>query len=237
MLQNSPLISVVIPAYNEEKYIRDSLESLKKQTFTNFEIIVTNNNSSDKTAEIARKFGAEVVLEKEQGYVFALNTGLKSARGEIIAVTDADTIVPSHWLASITRAFEDPQVAAVTGPLKHKTKSVVIDEVAFFLYCLFLRINFLVGKPHMSGPSMAIRKSVFEKIGGLNIKYQISADVELGLQARKYGKVLLIQDLTVLASPRRWKNGIINEFLRYTQAYFAAVWFGIPPHGRQKPVR
>ena len=67
MKNGSPAISVVIPAFNEEKYLPACLEALKKQTFKNYELIVVDNNSTDKTAQIAKKFGARVVKEKKQG--------------------------------------------------------------------------------------------------------------------------------------------------------------------------
>jgi len=91
MKNGPPIISVIIPAANEEKTLPFCLASLKKQTFSNFEVIVIDNNSTDKTAAVAQKFGAKVVSEKKQGIIYARERGFQEAKGEIIARTDADT--------------------------------------------------------------------------------------------------------------------------------------------------
>jgi glycosyltransferase involved in cell wall biosynthesis len=72
-----PAISVIIPAFNEEEFLGNCLLSLKKQDFKDFEIIVVDNNSTDKTGEIAKKFGVILVSEKNQGVAFARNIGVQ----------------------------------------------------------------------------------------------------------------------------------------------------------------
>src|SRR3989344_2814273 len=97
-------ISVVIPAYNEEKYIAKTLKSLINQDFPRelFEIIVVNNGSTDKTHQVAEKFGVKVIrYNKVQGVSAARDVGSRIAEGEIIAGTDAYTVVPRHWLKTI----------------------------------------------------------------------------------------------------------------------------------------
>lgn len=95
-MKKRPAVSVVIPAYNEERYLAACLTSLQKQTLKNFETIVVDNNSTDKTAEIARRFGAKVVKELKQGIIPARERGFREAKAEIIARTDADTIVAPY---------------------------------------------------------------------------------------------------------------------------------------------
>ena len=115
---NKPEISVVIPAYNEAKYLPKCLESIIKQTFNNYEIIVVDNNSTDNTAWIARSFGARVVKEKIQGMIPARERGFREAKAEIIARTDADTVVTKDWLEKIFRTFQtNPEVIALSGPI------------------------------------------------------------------------------------------------------------------------
>src|SRR5688572_27853971 len=115
--EDMPFMSVVIPAYNEEHYLSGCLESLQKQTYRRdrFEIVLADNNSKDKTAEIGRKYGAKVIKVRKQGHVFALRAGIESAKGEIVAATDADTIVSPNWLELIEKVFRDKEVVAVTG--------------------------------------------------------------------------------------------------------------------------
>jgi len=94
-----PIISIIVPAYNEEKYLPKCLWALTHQDFKlPYEIIVVDNNSADKTKKIAKKFGARVVFEKKKGLLKARDKGIKSARAELIAITDADTLVPKFSL-------------------------------------------------------------------------------------------------------------------------------------------
>ncbi|HEX8932548.1 MAG TPA: glycosyltransferase family A protein, partial [Patescibacteria group bacterium] len=98
-------ISVIIPAYNEEKYIGACIESLLKQNRLPDEIIVVNNNSTDQTAAIASQYPVKVINEKEQGITPARNRGLNEAQYDIIARTDADTILPPDWIEKIKKHF------------------------------------------------------------------------------------------------------------------------------------
>jgi len=88
MTHNRKRVSVVIPAYNEEKNISKIVKDFFKPYVD--EIIVVDNNSTDKTAALARKAGAKVILEKKQGYGFAIRRGLKEAKGDVIIITESD---------------------------------------------------------------------------------------------------------------------------------------------------
>ncbi len=94
------MITVIIPAYNEEAAIKDTLLEVKKALDSlkaySTEIIVVNNNSTDQTGEIARKEGATVLFEKQQGYGYAYKKGLREAKGDIIITGDADGSYPFY---------------------------------------------------------------------------------------------------------------------------------------------
>ncbi|MEK7165261.1 MAG: glycosyltransferase family A protein, partial [Patescibacteria group bacterium] len=109
-MQRSPAISIVVPAYNEEKLIGRCLASLKNQDFSGlYEIIVVNNNSVDKTEEIARTFNVRVITESMQSVVAARDRGLRAARGDIVVGADCDCVYPPHWLKTIYAEFADPK--------------------------------------------------------------------------------------------------------------------------------
>jgi len=113
-------ISVVIPAYNEEKYLGRCLRALRNQNYPRscYEVIVVDNGSTDSTAEIARSCGARVVREGVKGVAWARQRGALAAMGEVIAFTDADTIVLPHWLARIAAHFTaDPTLGGLYGPV------------------------------------------------------------------------------------------------------------------------
>jgi len=102
------LISVIIPAYNSEKTLEQCLKSVLSQTEINFEVIVVDNNSTDKTKEIINHFckidkRVRYVFEPKKGRGAARNAGIKLAKGKIIAMTDSDCIVPNNWLKEITK--------------------------------------------------------------------------------------------------------------------------------------
>ena len=111
-------VSIVIPAYNEERYLSLCLESIAAQTTAPYEVIVVDNNSQDATAALARSYPfVRVVSEAQQGIVYARNAGFNAVSGDIIARIDADTILPADWVAQITAFYDQPKHAkyVVTG--------------------------------------------------------------------------------------------------------------------------
>ncbi|OYX56242.1 MAG: glycosyl transferase, partial [Micrococcales bacterium 32-70-13] len=120
-----PTVSIVVPAYNEEQTIRSCVEAALAQTVPAHEIIVVDNRSTDRTAEIvaglqAANPDAPLRLLRqfdEQGLVPTRNLGLDSATGEVIGRIDADSVLEPTWVAEVQKAFADPTVAAATGPV------------------------------------------------------------------------------------------------------------------------
>ncbi len=120
-----PTVSIVIPAYNEEGAIRSCVLAALAQTVPAHEIIVVDNRSTDRTAEIVQQLqaanaDAPIILlsqHDEQGLVPTRNLGLDSATGEVIGRIDADSVLEPTWVAEVQRAFSDETVAAATGPV------------------------------------------------------------------------------------------------------------------------
>ncbi len=233
---SSPTISVVIPAYNEEKYLPKALESIKKQTISPLEIIVADNNSTDNTASIAKTAGAKVVPVKDQGNVYAMKGGMDAAKGDIIAGVDADTVVASDWLEVIRDVFSDDKVVAVTGGIHIKDKSP-FSRINDFLYFIFLQVNFWIGLPHLVGFNFAVRRETYHKIGGMNTSYEMSSDVELGLRLKKYGKVVLVKKMQVAPSMRRWEKGFVKTTIQYMRGYIYTALLRKPVPLKQEVVR
>lgn len=104
LAKGTPNISIVIPAYNEEENIVPTLSSLCNNiTSRSVEIIVVNNNSTDKTEQLVKDCGVTCILEKTQGITPARNAGLSQAKGEVILNADADTIYPKDWIEEMTK--------------------------------------------------------------------------------------------------------------------------------------
>ena len=178
-----------------------------------------------------------MVKEEEQGNTPAVKKGMDSATGEIIANTDADTVVFPDWLATIKKIFEDKKVVAATGSAYVKTGNPLSDFVYRKLYNSFIGFNFLIGKPHMTGFNMIVRKKVYDEIGGIDAAFTMSPDVDLGLRMAKKGKVVFSTKLKAVTSFRRWQTTPLEAFKVYAKGYFWTIWFRKPPPVAQKPVR
>jgi glycosyltransferase involved in cell wall biosynthesis len=206
-----PVISVVIPAYNEERIIATCLQHLKDQVFDQpYEIILANNNSKDRTGAIAEELGAKVLLVTEKGYVHAAIAGIKAAQGEIIAMTDADTRVPRHWLQRIYDTLQArPDLVAVGGPFEFHDGPDGVRRAIRFVNGISPRLMIA----SLSGMNMAFRRSAYDAVGGFNSAINLQADTYLGNQLAKHGKTMLIRDNVVQASGRRYQTAgqIISE--------------------------
>lgn len=221
---DSPFISVVIPAYNEEKFLEKTLLSIANQNYDNFELIVVDNNSKDKTAKISKRFGAKVVYEPRQGVVFARQSGFLEAKGEIIATTDADTILPKDWLSVIAKDFKNNEKLVIYGGLCNLySGSITAKFSAYYLLYPYKYLDrFLSGGWSMAGANFAVRKKAFLRAGGFNTKIKSYEDIELSQRMKRHGETKLNPSLRVETSGRRFKNGliaglrpwVINEVIR-----------------------
>lgn len=119
-LQNKePKGSIFFPAYNEEKYILNTIKSLSEiKTSFPIEILGVNNASSDRTGQIIKECGLKLIEEPKKGLCFARQAGLESAIGKIIFQTDADTMVPSTWVDAHLLAYSDEENVGCVGFLR-----------------------------------------------------------------------------------------------------------------------
>ncbi len=194
---------MIIPAFNEEKTIAQTLESVLKQDFpqNQYEIIVVNNNSTDKTAAIVKKFPSiKLVNEPKRGYVYALTRGAKEARGEVLAFTDADTVVPPDWLSRYQKAYQNQGVVYAGGGANFQPKFGFI-----FLVQEFLNFFGFVTKI-ASGFNFSLRRSTYQKVGGFNPQINFHADTDLVLRAKKEGKAVFLSKNRVTTSSRHYRG-------------------------------
>lgn len=213
-----PIISVVVPAYNEENFVGDCLDCLKAQDFTHpFEIILIDNSSQDKTAEIAQKKKVKVVKESQKGVIFALSTGVKHAQAPLIAFTDADCRPHPQWLSGLYRHFEEnPNLDAVGGVFSFFDGSKLLDFFAWVTRSW----NW-----HLSGGNMSIRKASLERIGGLKPAVNFGFDTELSLRLQKQGTMLIDPQNIMPTSARRFNHNLFKTLFTYlTNDLFLAVF-------------
>lgn len=239
-----PKISVVIPAYNEEKLIARCLQSLKEQTYNkdNFEVIIVDNGSSDTTVKVAKSFGVKVYTYKDhRNPSAARGFGITKVKSKIIAFTDADSVVTSGWLKTIDKLLYNQELVCIGGRVLPDKKTSWIKAV-FSLYDVFFGLSNAIGKPIMGGYNMAMQKDSYEQVGGLDGNLRSGDDFDLVARLReKYGykKVRYIPDLVVYTSIRKQEDPKI--FFRYFSAgllnYVSIILLGKKKTGKSFDVR
>jgi peptidoglycan-N-acetylglucosamine deacetylase len=219
-------ISVVIPAFNEEKQISESLESIKNQDFdSGYEIIVVDNCSKDNTARIAREMGVKVVNCERKGVSYARQAGAEAASGEIIVQADADTIYPEWWLRRIQKQFDmHPKAIAVAGTFIYKTPPWWA-WVEYFLRAFFNLLSaFAFRRPYIiSGANFAFKKSALIMIGGYDQNTYSSDQFNISTRLSKVGKIVYDRKSWCKTSNRsvaKPLHAIIVAFVR-NLSYFA----------------
>jgi cellulose synthase/poly-beta-1,6-N-acetylglucosamine synthase-like glycosyltransferase len=168
-----PLVSVIVPFRNEEKNLKRLLASLQAQTYANFEIILIDDHSHDRSSEIATESGIvnlNVVKNKGEGKKNAITTGIQAAKGSLIVTTDADCILPDRWLSEIHLYFMDEQVKLVFGGVRiHPDKNFfsILQSIEFASLIGSGAATAALGFPTMcNGANLAYRKSAFEQVNG-----------------------------------------------------------------------
>ncbi len=119
-MTNFPFVTVLIPVYNGEAMLPTLLESLSRLEYPRdqLEIIIVNNNSTDRTADLLAVTGHTILLEAQPGAGTARNRGIQAATGEFIACTDSDCVVTPNWIQDLLDGFDDPNIGAVAGTIQ-----------------------------------------------------------------------------------------------------------------------
>ncbi len=187
-----PSVSIIIPAYNEEEHILETINSLKKLSYPRnlIEIIVIDDGSTDKTAEIANLTGVTVLKKENAGKANALNLGIEKAKGEIIACVDADSYPESNALIRMIHHFNDPQVAAVTSTILVKDPKNFLQRLQTIEYILIAwgrkLLEYIHGVYVTPGPLSLYRRDVLLKVGGFAPNV-LTEDIEIAWRLQKAG--------------------------------------------------
>lgn len=221
-----PDVSIVIPAFNEEKHIRACLDSiLKQKTSYSFEVIVCDNNSTDKTASLVQSYKenhpVRLIREKKKGAAAARAAGFEAAKAPIVFSTDADTILPENWIESFMPHFSERSVIAVTSPCQIDHPSDWNRTVFFYIQMASMYLHKLLrGYIWVSGYSYALRKDIYNKAGKINTDIGSMDDFELSGRIHTYGKIVFLNQVQVLSSHRRYKDDVIFGLFSYPKAFF-----------------
>ena len=181
-----PLVSVIIPTKNSEKFLEKCLDSIKNQTYKNIELIVVDNNSTDKTKEIAKKF-TDKVFNKGPERSTQRNFGVNQSNGEYVVIIDSDMALSDKVIES---CVEKIQVC-------ENIKGIIIPEESFgegfWAQCKKLEKSFYVGVEWMEAARF-FRKDVYQKTGGYDENMVSGEDWDLSQRIEELGKIDRIND-------------------------------------------
>jgi glycosyltransferase involved in cell wall biosynthesis len=223
-------ISVVIPTYNEEKYIERCLKSLSKQDYDGkYEIIVSDGNSTDKTVQIARKYADRVIVDKKHTISYGRQAGSIAAKYPILAYTDADTFIPSDWLSKISESMMDENVVGAHGMLLPLDGTRIEEDFCRYVIPPYSKFMVHINKPSVPGSNFAIKKCAFDKVGGFNIDLVTGEDVDICARIKTLGRFIYNPDAVVYVSTRRVREwGYLKMLSHYTSNTIKIHAFGRP---------
>ncbi len=234
-----PLVSVMIPAWNEEIGILTTVESLLKSTYKNVELVIINDGSTDNShtliREFVEKYNSERVSHKNPieiiyhykengGKGAALNTAIDLSHGDILLSIDADCIVCENTIEKFVNHFADPKVMAAVGNVKvgnTKTLIGVIQYLEFLFSFYFKKADSVMNSIYIiGGAAGAFRRETFEKVGVYNTK-NITEDIELSVRIQKAGlKIVYAADALVYTEGADEVKGLLSQRLRWKRGRF-----------------
>ena len=192
-----PRVSIIVPAYNEEKVVARTIETLVEADYPNKEIIIVDDGSQDNTFEVASRFAGrnlKVVHRPNGGKFAALNTGIAVSTGEIIVTVDADSLIARAAISEIVKGFENPEVAGVAGNLKVFNPTKLITKLQALEYITQIQIvrrafeNF-GSLTVASGAFSAFRKTALEEAGWYDPDYLLE-DFDITIKLLKSHQIL-----------------------------------------------
>ncbi len=234
-------LSIIIPAYNEEKRLAKCLQSVLSQEYLPaHEVMVVDNASSDNTANIVKKDFPQVKLffELQKGVTRARNRGAEEAKGDILIFFDADVVVPKDYVKRILAKFQqDKNLILASGPYAY-----TIDSNFYIKFVLAFVYQFLASPAEyffnrwlnfassLNAGNFAVIRDCFLKVGGFNKKISFFGDeADLSLKIRKLGKVRFFLDLVIASSARRFqREGVLRLCLKYALNVIWPVFFKKP---------
>lgn len=244
-----PLVSVIIPAWNEEVGILTTVRSVLTNTYRNFEVIIINDGSTDKTDALVKGFlkdksgngvGKNTVryyYKKNGGKGAALNFGIKKAKGEIILTMDADSAHHPLTIKNLVTYFHDGTVQAVVGNVKVRNVRNLVGLIQQFEYIFgfyFKRVNSIFDAEYIFGGACAAfrKKTTFDKLGYFDTENK-TEDIEYSMRVKQAGlKSAYAEDVYTYTEGAndfeglykqrlRWKKGRLDTFLKYRTLFFS----------------
>jgi len=216
------MLSIIIPTLNEEKYLPLLLKSIKEQNVKDYEIIISDAQSTDKTLDIAKKNNCKIVLGGLPGK--ARNEGAKVAKGNLLLFLDADVLLGPNFLKNAIEGIENKKLDVATFPLflSGERKNKAISH--FYNWWVVVSKPFLT---HAFGAALLVKKEVYEELGGFDEEIKLAEDHEFSRRAKKIATCGIIKSTYVLVSDRRFKtDGWFSVAIRYLLCELHLIFIG-----------
>lgn len=218
-------LSIVIPVYNEERHLKACLDKIAAQTLKPQEVIIVDNNSTDRSVQIAKRYSfVKLLKERRQSQVYAQKTGFDAAKGDIIGRIDADTYLPPDWAETVMAYFQkQPKIVGITGSAL--PYDIYMKRTGKYIQIFYLRLaDLIAGKKLLWGANAAIRRSVWQKISSkVNLRPDIWEDFDISFPLGDHGKIVALAGIEVGLSFRAVQKPF-NEQFEYQLRAIRTLW-------------
>jgi len=209
-MTSTPLISVILPVFNSESYVREAVESVLSQTYKPVQLICINDGSSDNSLAILKSFGDKIILidsAENCGIAQSRNKGVEVASGEFVAFMDADDIWKEQKLSVQMEQFvKDPELGASFSHMKCFLSPELSEEVKRTRYCPPGVL------PGYISAAVLIKMSVFKKVGGFNPKWRVGEFVDWSARAKSIGvSFAIVPDVFLLRRIHGSNTGVTER--------------------------
>lgn len=233
----NPLLSVVIPTLNEERFLPNLLSDLSRQKEKNFEVIVVDGNSDDNTVKKARSYKDKLPIRtyivSKRNVSYQRNFGAEKAKGKYLVFIDADSRINSTYLSKIKKNIESSKYLIYIPEIIPQNQSIS-DKLFFKIINVLIALSQYTKKPFSSGGFMIVEKGFFSFLGGFNEKCYLSEDHDLVQRAKKSGVTAkTLNGARIKFSIRRFKKeGRFDVFVKY----IIGMLYTLRSGGIEKPI-
>ena len=212
-------ISIVIPVYNEASYLDACLEAIARQNEPPFEVIIVDNNSTDDTRDVVKRFSfVKLINEPKQGVIHARKTGFDAAQGDIIGRIDADSVLPADWTAAVAKIFSEYEIDAVSGSAHYY--DFCAQRLANFLDLNLRRLlkRTMKNRMYLWGANMAMTKNAWEEVSPFLCRQGfIHEDQDIAIHMQEIGQAVTFDKRLKAGVSTRRVNAGYKDFVAYIQ--------------------
>ncbi len=216
------MISVIVPTFNGEETVAECLNSLLDQSWSGeYEVIVVNDGSSDRTSDIVKKYPVKRLAQEHRGPAAARNLGARNASGDILLFTDDDCAAEKNWIEEMIKPFENKEIVGVQGRYKTDQRSLIARFAQYEIEERYERMAKYKYIDFIGSYSAAYRKNVFLKEGGFDESFPIASgeDPDLSFRLAAKGHKMVFAPSAVVYHHH---PDTLAKYLR--QKFYRAYW-------------